>query len=188
MGPAPWTTNGLAIASLVLAILWLGGVGSVLGVIFGHVSRSQIKKRPQRGGGIALAGLVIGYLGIIGSAVLYASLPSIINSGLVQNQLVQADMTSAASAEHHYLRDNGSYTDDGFALRDEGFDPIGRDSIYAAFHANDGFCLVGAHRGSSTWYLYDSESGGLSDAVYSSASAAEAGCVVTATTSFTPIA
>ncbi len=188
MGPVPWTTNGLAIASLVLALLWLGGLGSLLGVIFGHVSRRQIKKRPQRGEGIGLAGLIIGYLGLIATIILYASLPSIINSGLVQNQLVQNDMSSAASAEDHYLRDSGTYTNDGVALRNEGFDPLGHNTIYAAFHAGDGYCLIGARTGSHSWYLYDSENGGLSNIAYSTLAIAETNCVVTRATNWTPIA
>ena len=59
-------TNGLAIASLILGILWICYVGSVLAVIFGHVALSQIKKSgdTQQGKGLAIAGLVLGYLGI----------------------------------------------------------------------------------------------------------------------------
>lgn len=35
-------TNGLAIASLVLGILWLSGLGSFLALIFGYISKRQI--------------------------------------------------------------------------------------------------------------------------------------------------
>src|SRR3954447_17900098 len=43
--------NGLAIASMVLGIVWLYWVGSILAVIFGHIALSQIKKSgdAQRG-------------------------------------------------------------------------------------------------------------------------------------------
>jgi hypothetical protein len=50
--PAPGT-NGFAIASLVLGII--GGV--LLSVIFGIVALAQIRKRPQGGRGLAIAGL-----------------------------------------------------------------------------------------------------------------------------------
>ncbi|HWE70540.1 MAG TPA: DUF4190 domain-containing protein [Acidimicrobiales bacterium] len=65
-GPVPpaETTNGLAIASLVLGILWLGGLGSVLAVIFGFVARKQIRTRRQRGNGMAIAGIVLGWVGV----------------------------------------------------------------------------------------------------------------------------
>lgn len=68
-GPRP---NGLAIASLVLGIIWVYGVTSVLAVVFGHVARRQIKQSAgaQGGGGLAMAGLVLGYLGVVGTAVL----------------------------------------------------------------------------------------------------------------------
>lgn len=58
------TTSGLAIASLILSILWLYWIGSILAIIFGHIARSNIKKSNGQitGSGIALAGLIIGYL------------------------------------------------------------------------------------------------------------------------------
>lgn len=63
--PQPQKTNGLAIASLVVSIIGCG-VLSILAIIFGHISRGQIKRDPsQKGDGMALAGLIIGYLGIV---------------------------------------------------------------------------------------------------------------------------
>lgn len=41
-------TNGLAIASLVLGIFWLGGPGSILVIIFGAVARGQIARTEGR--------------------------------------------------------------------------------------------------------------------------------------------
>ena len=58
-------TSGLAIASLVLGIVWVYWIGSILAVIFGHVALSQTKRDPNlRGRGMAIAGLVLGYVGI----------------------------------------------------------------------------------------------------------------------------
>ena len=62
--PAPAATNGWAIASLVVSLVSCG-IGSLLGVIFGHVAMSQIKRTGAGGRGLAVAGLVIGYLGIL---------------------------------------------------------------------------------------------------------------------------
>ncbi len=56
-------TNGMAIASLVLGILWLYWIGSVLALIFGYVGLSQIKQRNQGGRGLAIAGIVLGWIG-----------------------------------------------------------------------------------------------------------------------------
>lgn len=72
--PAASKSNGLAIASLVLGILWLGWLGSVLAVIFGHVAHKQISDAEgrQSGKGMATAGLVLGYIGIATLVILFA--------------------------------------------------------------------------------------------------------------------
>ncbi|MFF5718766.1 DUF4190 domain-containing protein [Streptomyces buecherae] len=57
-------TNGLAVASMVLGILWLYWVGSILALIFGYVARNQIRERGEGGGGMATAGLVLGWVGV----------------------------------------------------------------------------------------------------------------------------
>jgi hypothetical protein len=59
------STNGLAIASLVLGILWLFWLGSLVGLILGLVALKQIKNRNQGGRGIAIAGVVLGILGLV---------------------------------------------------------------------------------------------------------------------------
>jgi len=72
-------TNGLAIASLVLSLLWLAGLGSVLGVIFGISSRRSIKRSQgqEAGGGLAIAGLVVGILGVLGSVLFYGAVVAV---------------------------------------------------------------------------------------------------------------
>jgi hypothetical protein len=57
------TTNGLAIASMVLGICWVWWIGSLLALIFGFVARKQIKARNQKGEGMAIAGIVLGFIG-----------------------------------------------------------------------------------------------------------------------------
>jgi hypothetical protein len=59
-------TNGLAVASLVLSIcglLFLWVIGPILAVIFGHVSLGQIKRNREGGRGMAIAGIVMGWIG-----------------------------------------------------------------------------------------------------------------------------
>lgn len=53
------TTNGLAIASLITSFTCIPFVGAILGV----VGLRQIRRRPQRGRGMAIAGLVLNSLG-----------------------------------------------------------------------------------------------------------------------------
>ena len=60
----------MAIWSLILSIsgfVLLGIIGSVLGVIFGHIAQGQIKRAmpPQEGHGLATAGIIVGYIGIV---------------------------------------------------------------------------------------------------------------------------
>lgn len=59
-------TNGFAIAALVLGILWVFWVGSVLAIIFGHIATNQIDQSggAQGGRGMAVAGFVLGYIGV----------------------------------------------------------------------------------------------------------------------------
>ena len=59
-------TNGLAVASLILGLLWVCWLGSLLAVLFGHIALGQIKKTGgvQGGRGLAIAGLVLGYIGV----------------------------------------------------------------------------------------------------------------------------
>jgi hypothetical protein len=63
----PAGNSGYAIASLVLSILGLvvilPVIGSILGIIFGHLSLNEIKNSNGQleGRGMAIAGLVIGY-------------------------------------------------------------------------------------------------------------------------------
>ena len=58
-------TNTLAILSLIFGIL-----GGYLAIIFGHIALSQIKRTGERGGGMATAGLILGYLWLIVSVIL----------------------------------------------------------------------------------------------------------------------
>jgi hypothetical protein len=61
--PVPGT-NGMAIASLVLGILWIYWIGSILALILGHVAKRQIRRTGETGGGMATAGIVLGWIGI----------------------------------------------------------------------------------------------------------------------------
>jgi hypothetical protein len=56
-------TNGMAIASMILGILWIYWIGSVLALIFGYIALRQIKERNEGGRGMALAGTILGWVG-----------------------------------------------------------------------------------------------------------------------------
>jgi len=56
--------NVLAIVSLVSAFFV-----SLAAIITGHIALSQIKKTGEKGRGLAIAGLVLGYLGIVAGII-----------------------------------------------------------------------------------------------------------------------
>jgi len=60
----PPGTNGLAIASMVLGILWIYWIGSILALVLGYVAKGQIRRTGEIGGGMATAGIVLGWVGV----------------------------------------------------------------------------------------------------------------------------
>jgi hypothetical protein len=67
------TISGMAVASLVLGIVWVLGLGSVLAVIFGFISSRKIKQSQgyTSGTGLATAGIVLGFVGILVAIVFW---------------------------------------------------------------------------------------------------------------------
>lgn len=67
----PPGTNGMAIGSLVSSLVGfvLGWaftplfLGMLVGIVLGHISLSQIKKTGEQGRGLAIGGLICGYVG-----------------------------------------------------------------------------------------------------------------------------
>ena len=64
--PIASETSGLAIGSLICGILFFIFPSAVAAVIMGHISRAEIRRSGGRktGDGMALAGLVLGYIGL----------------------------------------------------------------------------------------------------------------------------
>jgi hypothetical protein len=60
----PRSTNGFAVASLVLGILWVFWIGSILALVFGYKARRQIHQSggTQPGRRLATAGIILGYI------------------------------------------------------------------------------------------------------------------------------
>ena len=72
--------DGLAVASLVLGIVWVYWIGSILAIIFGAVALRRIKRSQgwRTGKGMAIAGLV---LGIVGVAILVLTIVVAVSVG-----------------------------------------------------------------------------------------------------------
>jgi Domain of unknown function (DUF4190)/Domain of unknown function (DUF1707) len=67
--PAPLQyarTNSLAITSLVCGIaqMMFGPLATVPAVVCGHMARHQIRRTGEQGAGMALAGLILGWIGV----------------------------------------------------------------------------------------------------------------------------
>jgi hypothetical protein len=67
---APAVHDGYAIASLVLSLVWLGGLGGILALIFGSMSCDEARKAGRQNSGMAIAGIWLSVLGFIGTVIL----------------------------------------------------------------------------------------------------------------------
>jgi len=77
-------TSGLAIASLVLSCLsvLIGPFGFLPVIICGHLARSECRRNQAlTGAGLALAGLIVGYISVGLSAAMLLVVALVIHSG-----------------------------------------------------------------------------------------------------------
>lgn len=78
--PVGQKTNGLSIASLVVSLsgavfllcYGAGGLLGLVGAILGHVAQRQIRERGEGGGGMALAGVIVGWIALALGIVIIA--------------------------------------------------------------------------------------------------------------------
>lgn len=69
---APQSTNAMALGSLISSIAgWtvVPFIGWIVGVVLGHIARNQLRQSNEQGAGLALAGLITGYVGLALSAL-----------------------------------------------------------------------------------------------------------------------
>jgi hypothetical protein len=83
--PVARPTNGLAVAALVCGIAqFFVGVTFIPAIICGHMARRQIRLTGEGGDGMALAGLILGYIGgvlVVGAVLLFIILAAVVVSG-----------------------------------------------------------------------------------------------------------
>ena len=90
--PITPSTNGLAIVSLVCGLLFFVFPAAVAAIIFGHISRSDIRRSGGRktGAGMALAGLILGYIGVaiipIVLIVAAIAIPNLLRAKMAANE------------------------------------------------------------------------------------------------------
>jgi type IV pilus assembly protein PilA len=96
---APGATSGKAIASLICGIFFFILPASIAAVVLGHLSLSEIKKSAGRiqGQGLAIAGLVLGYIGL-------AFIPVLIIAAIAIPNLLRARITANEASAVSALR------------------------------------------------------------------------------------
>jgi type IV pilus assembly protein PilA len=88
----PSHASGKAIASLVFGLFIFFFPFSIVAVILGHLSLSEIRKSAGRlkGDGIAIAGLVLGYLGVAGVPIVLIiaaiAIPNLLRARMAANE------------------------------------------------------------------------------------------------------
>lgn len=118
MQPTQPETSGKAIASLVTGLLFFILPSAIAAIVLGHIARSDIRKSGGRlqGSGIALGGLILGYMGVLIMPLVLIiaaiAIPNLLRARIAANEAstVQALRTIVA-AELHYAE---SHPDSGF--------------------------------------------------------------------------
>jgi len=111
----PPENSGKAIASLVFGLLFFIPFAFVAAIVFGHVALSEIKKSAGRlkGEGIAIAGLVLGYMWIVSIPVILIvaaiAIPNLLRARMAANEsLAVASVRTLNTAEASYSTDHPS--------------------------------------------------------------------------------
>jgi hypothetical protein len=87
----PPETSGKAIASLVFGLLAFILPAAILAIVFGHISRAEIRQSAGRltGDGMALAGLIFGYMGVSVIPILIIAaiaIPNLLRARIAANE------------------------------------------------------------------------------------------------------
>lgn len=92
----------MAIASLVLGLLWVYWIGSILALCFGYAARSEIRRNPDKvdGAGMAIAGIILGWIGIGMLAVIIVFFVYAVKSNKQQPDTRRTKTTATVSIEN----------------------------------------------------------------------------------------
>jgi type IV pilus assembly protein PilA len=96
---APQRTDGKAIASLILGFFFFSLPAAIVAVILGHMSLSEIRKSAGslKGEGLAIGGLVLGYMGL-------ATIPLLIVAAIAIPNLLRARIAGNESSAVSAIR------------------------------------------------------------------------------------
>lgn len=146
-------TNGLAIASLILGLVGIG-IGHVLALFFGYKAKRQIEHSggAQRGRGLAIAGIVLGWIGvtaIVGLLIAWASLRF-----YWHNEAMEA-VEAVIRTQEEFESDNPNRISLAFApLIDRGFEA--NEGLDVMLYGIDGggYCVEAKHEGIGEQVFY----------------------------------
>ena len=108
----PAQTSGKAIVSLICGLFFFFFPISIVAVVFGHLSLSEIRKSAGRlkGDGLAIAGLVLGYAGLAVLPVLIIAaiaIPNLLRARMAANESsAVASVRKLVAAETVYFQDH----------------------------------------------------------------------------------
>lgn len=89
---SPAETSGKAIASLVCGLLFFVPLAFIAAIIFGHIALSEIRKSAGRlkGDGLAIAGLVLGYMWVVAVPIMLIvaaiAIPNLLRARMAANE------------------------------------------------------------------------------------------------------
>ena len=125
----PAQSSGKALASLVFGLFFFVFPAAVVAIVFGHLSLSEIRKSAGRltGHGMAMAGLILGYIGVaivpIVLIVAAIAIPNLLRAKMVANQASAAgSLRTIVAADITYRSTYGN----GFAMSLDQLDGSGR--------------------------------------------------------------
>jgi hypothetical protein len=106
----PPQTSGMAIGSMVCGFLSLLWPAAVAAIILGHISRSQIKKSGGHltGSGMALTGLIFGYLGVSLIPILIIAaiaIPNLLRARIAANEASSVGSLRTLNTAAYYYQD-----------------------------------------------------------------------------------
>jgi hypothetical protein len=133
----------LGIVSFVLSLAWMGGLGSIAAIVTGHMSRSKDHKAGAPTSGLALAGLILGYLGLAFVPLMAAvAIPVFLDQrAQAESAGLAAELRHAAVVQETLMAEYGSYATSAEELVAAGYS--GDPSIRLEVLAMDGvdYCL-----------------------------------------------
>lgn len=137
IGPAK--TSGMAIASLVCGIVNVFPV-SIVAIVLGHISLSQIRKSAGqlKGQGLAIAGLVLGYLGIVAIPFILIiaaiAIPNLLRAKIAANESSAVhSVRTLETAERAY---GAEHQNEGFTCNLSDLNSVGLDSALLSGQKN----------------------------------------------------